>query len=123
VSQRAIRVGVIGADTKSSWAKVSHIPAITGLPALKLAAVTTRNEESAREAAEAFGAERWFSDPFAMIRDDLIDIVTVAVKVPRCRHQAAIPFQGPPASLPRPARRPLRACSIRRRKRGSCSRR
>jgi len=85
VSQRAIRVGVIGADTKSSWAKVSHIPAITGLPALKLAPVATRNEESAREAAEAFGAERWFSDPFAMIRDERIDIVTVAVKVPAHR--------------------------------------
>lgn len=85
MSQRAIRVGVIGADTKSSWAKVSHIPAITGLPALKLAPVATRNEESAREAAEAFGAERWFSDPFAMIRDERIDIVTVAVKVPAHR--------------------------------------
>ena len=85
MSQRAIRVGIIGADTKASWAKVSHIPAITGLAALKLAAVATRNEQSAREAAEAFGAERWFSDPLAMIGDDLIDIVTVAVKVPAHR--------------------------------------
>ncbi len=85
MSQRALRVGIIGADTKASWAKASHIPAITGLAALKLAAVATRNEVSAREAAEAFGAERWFSDPFAMIRDDLIDIVTVAVKVPAHR--------------------------------------
>jgi len=50
VSQRAIRVGVIGADTKTSWAKVSHIPAITGLPALKLAAVATRNEQRAERA-------------------------------------------------------------------------
>ena len=74
MSQRALRVGIIGADTKASWAKLSHIPAITGLAALKLAAVATRNEVSAREAAEAFGAERWFSDPFAMIRDDLIEI-------------------------------------------------
>jgi predicted dehydrogenase len=47
--------------------------------------VATRNEQSAREAAEVFGAERWFSDPLAMIRDDLIDIVTVAVKVPAHR--------------------------------------
>jgi predicted dehydrogenase len=85
VSQRALRVGVIGADAKASWATVSHIPAITGLAALTLAAVATRNEQSARKAAEAFGAERWFSDPFAMIRDDRIDIVTVAVKVPAHR--------------------------------------
>jgi predicted dehydrogenase len=39
------------------------------------------NEQSAREAAEAFGAERWFSDPLAMIRDDRIDLITISVKV------------------------------------------
>ena len=80
-----IRVGIVGADTKASWAKVSHVPAINSLPALKLAAVATRNEQSAREAAEAFGADSWFSDPFAMIRDDRIDVITVAVKVPAHR--------------------------------------
>jgi predicted dehydrogenase len=30
-------------------------------------------------------ADRWFSDPFAMIRDDRIDILTIAVKVPAHR--------------------------------------
>jgi predicted dehydrogenase len=83
--QREIRVGIVGANAKSSWAKVSHVPAINGLPGLKLAAVATRNEQSAREAAEAFGADRWFSDPFAMIRDERIDVVTIAVKVPAHR--------------------------------------
>jgi len=39
----------------------------------------------AREAAEAFGAERWFSDPLAMIHDDLVDVVTISVKVPAHR--------------------------------------
>jgi predicted dehydrogenase len=85
VIQKEFRVGIVGADTKASWAKVSHVPAINGLPGLKLAAVATRNEQSAREAAEAFGADRWFSDPFAMIRDDGIDVVTIAVKVPAHR--------------------------------------
>jgi predicted dehydrogenase len=37
------------------------------------------------EAAEAFGADRWFSDPFAMIYDDLIDIITISIKVPAHR--------------------------------------
>jgi len=80
-----IRVGIVGANTKAGWAKVSHVPAINGLPAVKLAAVTTRNEQRAREAAEAFGADRWFSDPFVMIRDERIDLVTIAVKVPAHR--------------------------------------
>jgi len=89
-TQREIRVGVIGADTKTSWAKVSHVPAINDLQGLRLAAVATRNEQSAREAAKAFGADRWYSDPFAMIRDDRIDIVTVAVAVPARSAHAAI---------------------------------
>src|SRR5258708_26630103 len=81
-TQREIRVGVIGADTKTSWAKVSHVPAINDLQGLRLGAVATRNEQSAREAAKAFGADRWYSDPFAMIRDDRIDIVTGAAVAP-----------------------------------------
>jgi predicted dehydrogenase len=85
VTQEEIRVGIVGADTKASWAKVSHVPAIKGLPGVRLAAVATRSERSARESAEAFGADRWYSDPFAMIRDDRIDIVTIAVKVPAHR--------------------------------------
>lgn len=85
MTQEEIRVGIVGADTKASWAKVSHVPAIKGLPGVRLAAVATRSERSAREAAEAFGADRWYSDPFAMIRDDRIDIVTIAVKVPAHR--------------------------------------
>jgi predicted dehydrogenase len=85
VTQRDIRVGIVGANAKSGWAKLSHIPAINGLPGLRLAAVATRNEQMAREAAEAFGADRWFSDPFAMIRDDQIDVITIAVKVPAHR--------------------------------------
>ena len=80
-----LRVGVVGADTKVSWATLSHVPAINALPCVKLAAVATRNEHRAREAAAAFGAERWFSDPLAMIRDERIDIVTITVKVPAHR--------------------------------------
>ena len=69
MSQNEIRVGIVGANSKARWAKVSHIPVIDGLPGLMLAAVATRNEQSAREAAEAVGAEPWFSDTFAMIDD------------------------------------------------------
>ena len=43
--QKEIRVGIVGADTKASWAKAAHVPAIKGLPGLKLAAVATRNEQ------------------------------------------------------------------------------
>jgi predicted dehydrogenase len=85
VAQKEIHVGIIGANAKASWAKQSHVPAINALPGLKLAAVATRNEHSAREAAEAFGATHWYSDPFAMIRDDRIHLITISVKVPAHR--------------------------------------
>src|SRR4029077_7754932 len=92
MTDKEIRVGIVGASAKAGWAKLSHVPAIKSLPGLKLAAVATRNEQSAREAAQAFGADRWFADPFAMIRDDLIDIITIAVNVPAHRDlvQAAL---------------------------------
>jgi predicted dehydrogenase len=85
MTQKEIRVGIVGANADAGWAKLAHVPAIKELPDVRLAAVATRNEQSARQAAEAFGADRWFSDPFAMIRDDQIDVVTVAVKVPAHR--------------------------------------
>src|SRR5580704_1795327 len=83
--QKEIRVGIVGANANKSWAKMSHVPAIKGLPGLKVAAVATRNEQSAREAAEAFAADRWFSDPLAMIRDKQLDLITISVKVPAHR--------------------------------------
>src|SRR5260221_6581104 len=85
LTRKEIRIGMVGTNAKASWAKLSHVPAINGLPGMKLAAVATRNEQSALEAAEAFGADRWFSDPFAMIRDDLIDVITISIKVPAHR--------------------------------------
>ena len=53
MTKKQIHVGIVGANAKSSWAKVSHVPAINDLQGLRLAAVATRNEQSAREAAKA----------------------------------------------------------------------
>lgn len=63
MTQKDIRVGIVGANAKSGWARVSHVPAINRLPGLKLAAVATRNEQIAREAAQAFGAAAGFPTP------------------------------------------------------------
>src|SRR4029077_17961613 len=51
-----------------------------------------RAECTGSGAAQAFGADRWFDDPFAMIRDDRIDLITIAVNVPAHRDlvQAAL---------------------------------
>ncbi|HEY1929435.1 MAG TPA: Gfo/Idh/MocA family oxidoreductase [Caulobacteraceae bacterium] len=83
--QAEIGVGVVGVNATSRWAGVSHIPAIKGLAGVRLAAVATRNAQSAKQAAEAFGADRWYADPLEMMRDERIGIVTVTVKVPAHR--------------------------------------
>src|SRR5216683_3255942 len=93
MTQKEIRVGIVGASANKSWAMVSHVPAINGLPGLKLAAVAASNEQSAREAAKAFGADRWFSDPLAMIRDDRIDLITISVKVPAHRELVLVALE------------------------------
>ncbi|MDN5749748.1 MAG: Gfo/Idh/MocA family oxidoreductase, partial [Pseudonocardia sp.] len=85
MTSKVIRVGIIGADTRASWAGASHVPALAAQPQLTLTAVATRRAESARSAAEAFGAQRWFADPHELVRDPSIDVVTVAVKVPAHR--------------------------------------
>lgn len=85
MTQKEIHVGIVGASAQKSWANISHVPAIDGLSGRRLAAVAMRNEQSARKSAEAFGADRWFSDPLAMVCDDQIDVITISVNVPAHR--------------------------------------
>jgi predicted dehydrogenase len=40
LTRKEIRIGMVGANAKASWAKLSHVPAINGLPGMKLAAVS-----------------------------------------------------------------------------------
>jgi hypothetical protein len=45
VSKKEIRVGIVAADSKASWAKVSHGPPIQGLSGLMFAVVARRAAE------------------------------------------------------------------------------
>ncbi|MGK5557090.1 Gfo/Idh/MocA family protein [Actinomadura kijaniata] len=79
-----VRVGVIGAnaDPGRSWAAAAHVPALAATPGLALTAVGTSREDSAREAARAFGVPHAFADAGALAAHPEVDLVTVAVKVP-----------------------------------------
>jgi predicted dehydrogenase len=79
---RTVRLGIVGASPTRGWAAMAHIPAIRATPKLSLHAVATRSEQSARAAAEAFGAPLWFDDAHAMIAHPEVDAVVVAVKAP-----------------------------------------
>jgi predicted dehydrogenase len=78
----ALQVGIIGVNATRGWARESHVPAVHHLAGLELAAVATRNQQSADAAAAAFGAARAYGDPINLVNDPDIDLVTVASGVP-----------------------------------------
>lgn len=77
-----IRVGIVGASPTRGWALGTHLPAIRALDAFELAAVATTREVTAAQAAEQFGASRWYASGEALASDPDVDVVTVSVKVP-----------------------------------------
>ncbi len=79
---RTIRVGIIGASAEGGWARDSHVPAVQGLEGLELVAVATRSEQTARQAAAAFGVQKAYGVGLDLIRDPDIDVVTIATRVP-----------------------------------------
>jgi predicted dehydrogenase len=81
-SQRAIRVGVVGASNSGGWAMQSHVPALRELPGLTLRAVATTRESSARATAKGLGIDRFHTSARSLALDPEVDLVTVAVKVP-----------------------------------------
>ena len=80
-----IRVGVVGANPETSWASLTHLPALKALPQYELQAVSTTNQASADRAAQLFGAPLAFDNAFDMVTHPSVDLVTVAVRVPQHR--------------------------------------
>lgn len=83
--ERPLRVGVVGANARRGWSRISHIPALQALPEYELAAVCTSSRESAAEAASAFGAERAYADYRSLVEDASLDVISVSVGVPQHR--------------------------------------
>jgi len=46
MTQNLISVGIVGANAEKSWAKVSHVPAIKGLPGEAGSSPRKKGEES-----------------------------------------------------------------------------
>ncbi len=80
--ESTLRVGVIGADRhERGFGARAHIPAVLAAPDVELTAVCTTREEMARLAAERYGAERYYAGAEALLADDDIDLITIAVTV------------------------------------------
>ena len=78
----SLRVGIIGANARGGWASEAHVPAIQAVAGLELMAVATNSQETADEAAHAFGVAKSYRSGAALIADPEIDVVTIATRVP-----------------------------------------
>ena len=66
----------------------AHLPGVLGAEGVELAAVCTAHDETARAAARLWNAPRWYGGIDALLEDDEVDLVTIAVK-PRAHHPLA----------------------------------
>jgi len=83
VTADALRVGVIGANPDRSWASAVHLPALAALNGVELTAVATTRMASAEDAARRWGASHAFADAYELIAHPDVDVVTVALQMPR----------------------------------------
>jgi predicted dehydrogenase len=75
-----IRVGLVGANPAAGWAGTAHVPALAAAGGYEITAVATTREQSARAAAEAYGARRWFVGAAGLVECSEVDLVVVAVR-------------------------------------------
>jgi predicted dehydrogenase len=77
-----IRVGIIGASMRNGWARDAHIPALSALPEFEITAVSTSSQETADETAKHFEIPHAFADPYKMVQQPDVDLVSICVRVP-----------------------------------------
>ena len=78
---KPIRVGIIGANAESGWARDGHVPAVQALDGLEFAAVATNSQKTADASARAFGVPAAYGNGMDLIRESDVDLVTVATRV------------------------------------------
>ena len=82
MTEKKIRIGIIGANARYGWSMRAHLPALLALPEFELTAVCTSRPETAAESAKAYGAKMAFHDYHEMVSHPDIDLVSVSVRVP-----------------------------------------
>ncbi|OZM79201.1 Gfo/Idh/MocA family oxidoreductase, partial [Pseudonocardia sp. MH-G8] len=81
-ASRRIGVGIVGLSASGGWAAGGHVPALSAVDGIELRALATGSAASARAASEVYGVPGYASVE-QLARDRGVDLVVVAVKVPR----------------------------------------
>jgi predicted dehydrogenase len=83
MSNKRIRVGMIGLNPGIHWASTAHMPALAALSAdYEVVGVANTSLASAERAAEVFGLPHAFENAQALVSSPDVDLVVVTVKVP-----------------------------------------
>jgi predicted dehydrogenase len=82
---KQIRVGIIGVHPDLGWAAYAHLPALAQLPEYRVTALSHHQLETAQAAARKFGIAHAVSTTAELVNHPDVDLVVVAVKVPRHR--------------------------------------
>ena len=83
-----IRVGIIGVHPDQGWAAAAHIPALLQSADYRITALSHHDPAIAQAAARKFGVQHAFASADELVRHPEVDLVVIAVKVPR--HQALV---------------------------------
>ena len=83
MTERRLRVGIVGLHVGRSWASRAHLPALRALPdAFEVVGVANATRASSEAAASAAGIPRAFNGVAELAASPDVDLVTVTVKVP-----------------------------------------
>jgi predicted dehydrogenase len=81
---RSVGVGIVGLSAAGGWAAGAHLPALSAVDGMELTALATSSTSSATAAADTFGVPGYASVE-QLAEDENVDLVVIAVKVPRHR--------------------------------------
>lgn len=82
MTERPLRLGVVGANPTVGWASRTHLPALLALPEYELTAVCTTKQESAEAAAQKYDAHKAYWNFRDLVNDPDVEVVDVCVRVP-----------------------------------------
>ncbi|MGO4763688.1 Gfo/Idh/MocA family protein [Cupriavidus sp. 2KB_3] len=85
MTSQPIRVGIIGVHPDKGWATLAHIPALQLSADFKLTAISHRELDTAKAAANKFGVSLAFDTTDQLVNDQEVDLVVICVKVPEHR--------------------------------------